>query len=98
MISDQIKDYWENGYIRHSLNFPTVKLEQTEGYRIATANKNIPNIVTQISTLLSQADINIINVINKSREEITYTMMDVNAKINEILLRLLYTGFPSAIK
>ncbi|WP_267257125.1 phosphoglycerate dehydrogenase [Coxiella endosymbiont of Ornithodoros maritimus] len=89
MVVEQIQDFLENGYIRNSINFPTVKLVRTEGCRIAITNKNVPNMVAQVSTVLSQADINIIDMINKSRDEIAYTIIDVNKKIDQNILHQL---------
>lgn len=86
MVVKQVQDFLENGTIRNSVNFPTVKLPRDKGYRLAIANLNVPNMVAQISTTLSDANINIIDMINKSREEIAYTMMDVNAKVNDEVL------------
>ncbi len=86
MIADQIIDYLENGQIRNSVNFPSVKLTRTEGYRMGVINANVPNMVAQISSVLSDAGINIIDMINKSREAIAYTMLDVNKPVDEALL------------
>jgi D-3-phosphoglycerate dehydrogenase len=86
MIVDQVIDYLEHGNIQNAVNFPAVKLERTEGYRLVIANANIPNMVAQISSVLSQAKINIIDMINKSKDDIAYTMIDVNAPITQNLL------------
>lgn len=86
MIADQIMDFLENGQIKNSVNFPAVKLERTDGYRLAIANVNVPNMVAQISSVLSREHINIIDMINKSKDQIAYTMMDINTKIDEQLL------------
>jgi D-3-phosphoglycerate dehydrogenase / 2-oxoglutarate reductase len=87
MITQQIKDYLENGHIRNAVNFPTVKMSRTKGHRIAIINENIPNMVAQVSTALSNANINIIDMINKSRNNIAYTLLDVNAAVNNDLLK-----------
>lgn len=87
MISEQVQDYLENGHIRNSVNFPSVKMARTEGYRIAIINENIPNMVAQISTVLSNSDINILDMINKSRENIAYTLLDVSTKVSDALLQ-----------
>lgn len=87
MIADQIQDYLENGTIRNSVNFPAVKLPRDTGHRIAIANLNVPNMVAQISTILSAAHINIIDMINKSRDDIAYTILDVNAEIGDAILQ-----------
>lgn len=89
MIADQVMDYLEHGNISNAVNFPTVKLERTIGYRLAIANANVPNMVAQISSVLSQAKINIIDMINRSKNDIAYTMLDVNAPITPELLHQL---------
>jgi len=87
MIAQQIKEYLEDGHIRNAVNFPAVKMSRTEGYRIAIINENIPNMVAQVSTVLSDANINIIDMMNKSRDNIAYTLLDVNTEVNNDLLK-----------
>ena len=87
MIAKQVQSYLGDGHIQYSVNFPSVKMSRTEGYRLAIINENIPNMVAQISTVLSDANINIIDMINKSRETIAYTLLDVNKAIDDELLR-----------
>ncbi|MCB1826781.1 MAG: phosphoglycerate dehydrogenase [Coxiellaceae bacterium] len=86
MIAKQVKDYLENGNIFNSVNFPSTKMSRNDGYRLAVVNRNVPNMVAQISTTLSNADYNIIDMINKSRNEIAYTLIDVNKEIQDDLL------------
>ena len=70
-----------NGNIVNSVNFPEVMLPRTEGFRIGIANANVPNMVGQISTAMAKADLNIIDLINKSRGDVAYTLADVNCEI-----------------
>jgi D-3-phosphoglycerate dehydrogenase len=81
MVADQVRDYLENGNIFNSVNFPEVHMPRTEGFRIAIANANVPNMVGQISTAMAKAGLNIIDLLNKSRGEIAYTLADVDRKI-----------------
>ncbi len=81
MVAEEVRDYLENGNIRNSVNFPEVRMPRTEGQRIAIANSNVPNMVGQISTLLAQADLNIIDLLNKSRDELAYTLADVDREV-----------------
>ncbi len=81
MVADQVRDYLENGNIFNSVNFPEVHMSRTEGHRIAIANANVPNMVGQISTVMAKAGLNIIDLLNKSRGEIAYTLADVDQKI-----------------
>lgn len=87
MVANQLRDFLENGNIRHSVNFPDVKMPRTEGaYRLAVANANVPNMVGQITTQLAEAGLNIIDLINKSRGEVAYTLVDVEAPIPQATL------------
>tara|TARA_R110002096_G_scaffold152824_3_gene316043 strand:- start:1837 stop:3000 length:1164 start_codon:yes stop_codon:yes gene_type:complete len=81
MIADQLKDFLENGNIKNSVNFPAVKLPRVEGYRMAIANANVPNMVGQISSILAETGHNILDLINKSRGEVAYTLLDVDTVV-----------------
>jgi D-3-phosphoglycerate dehydrogenase len=83
MVAEQVKDYLENGTIHNSVNFPEVDLPRQQGFRIAIANKNTPNMLGQISTRLADAGLNIIDMINKSKDQIAYTLVDVESEIPE---------------
>jgi len=86
MIADQLRAYLEHGNIRNSVNFPDVEIPRNEGHRIAIANSNVPNMVGQISTVLAKADLNIIDMLNKSRGDLAYTLVDVDhALSNDIV-------------
>ncbi len=86
MVAEQVSDYLENGNIHNSVNFPEVHMPRTEGHRIAIANSNVPNMVGQISTLMAQASLNIIDLLNKSRGDLAYTLADVDKEIPEELV------------
>jgi D-3-phosphoglycerate dehydrogenase len=83
MVAENLREFLENGNIRHSVNFPETVMPRTEGYRVTVANLNVPNMVGQISTLLANADLNIVDLLNKSRGEVAYTVVDVEAPIPE---------------
>ena len=78
MVANQVRDYLENGNVRNSVNFPEIKLPRTEGHRLAIVNSNVPNMVGQISTDLAEANLNIIDLLNKSRGDIAVTLLDVD--------------------
>ena len=81
MVAEQMKDFIENGNIRYSVNFPDVSLPRTEGcYRVCIANDNVPYMVSQISTSLAEAEINILELLNKSKADVAYTLIDVEAE------------------
>jgi len=78
MVADEVSDYLENGNIRNSVNFPEVSMPRGEGVRVAVVNANVPNMVGQISTCLGEHGINIIDMVNMSKRDLAYTLVDVN--------------------
>ncbi len=78
MVAEQIKDYLENGNVVNSVNFPKVEMLRSTDVRITIANKNVPNMVGQITTALADSGLNIIDLLNKSKDDIAYTMIDVD--------------------
>jgi D-3-phosphoglycerate dehydrogenase len=79
MVADTLRDFLENGNVRNSVNFPEVVLPRTAGAtRLSIANENVPNMVGQISTALATAKLNIADLLNKSRGELAYTLIDVD--------------------
>ncbi|MGH8289512.1 MAG: phosphoglycerate dehydrogenase [Steroidobacteraceae bacterium] len=87
MVADQVRDFLENGNIRNSVNYPEAVLARVPGTtRLAIANSNVPNMVGQISTCLAGARINIADLLNKSRGEYAYTLIDVDGAVGEELL------------
>lgn len=84
MAVNQVKDYLEDGNIKNSVNFPEALMERNGGSRILIANKNIPNMVSQISSVLATENLNIDNMLNKKHDNIAYNIIDVTqAKIDE---------------
>ncbi len=83
MITNQIRDFLEYGVIKNSVNFPDVFLPYRGGYRLSIVNANVPNMVAQISVDLAKAGHNILNLINQSRGEIAYTLLDLDNAITE---------------
>ncbi len=82
MVVETLKDFLENGNVRHAVNFPEAVLPRIPGtFRLAIANANVPNMVGQISTALAAAGLNIADLLNKSRGEIAYTIIDTDAPI-----------------
>ncbi|HRP35632.1 MAG TPA: phosphoglycerate dehydrogenase [Gammaproteobacteria bacterium] len=82
MVAENLRDFLENGNIRHSVNFPEAILPRIErNTRIAIANANVPNMVGQISTSLAEAGLNISDLLNKSRGDVAYTLVDVDGKV-----------------
>ncbi len=82
MVADTLRDFLENGNVRNSVNFPEAVLPRTMGAtRIGIANENVPNMVGQISTALAAANLNIADLLNKSRGGLAYTLIDVEGQI-----------------
>ncbi|MEY3122417.1 MAG: hypothetical protein RI993_1242 [Pseudomonadota bacterium] len=86
MIADQIMDYLINGNILHSVNFPDISMEREVPYRAAIANANVPNLLGQISTCMASIGLNIHNMVNKSRGEIAYTLVDTDKPIPQEII------------
>jgi D-3-phosphoglycerate dehydrogenase / 2-oxoglutarate reductase len=86
MVAEQIQDFLENGNIRRSVNFPDVVLPRTEGVRLAIANENVPNMVSQITTALAENSLNIIDMLNKSRGNYAYTLIDIETAVDATTL------------
>jgi D-3-phosphoglycerate dehydrogenase len=83
IVAERVKDFLENGNIRHSVNFPDVMMPRTEGMRLGIANENVPNMVGQISGALAEAGLNIVDLLNKSRGNYAYTLVDLNSAVPE---------------
>jgi D-3-phosphoglycerate dehydrogenase len=79
MVVDQLREFLEQGTVRNAVNFPSVEMARESPYRIAIANANVPNMVGQISTTMAQAGLNIHNMVNKSRGEMAYTLVDLDS-------------------
>ncbi|QYZ67505.1 MAG: 3-phosphoglycerate dehydrogenase [Gammaproteobacteria bacterium (ex Lamellibrachia satsuma)] len=88
MVADEVSDYLENGNVTNSVNFPEINLPRNGdgGYRIAVVNSNVPNMVGQISSDLGNAGLNIIDMLNKSRGDIAFTLLDVDSEPQQAIL------------
>lgn len=86
MVADQLVDYLEHGHIRNAVNFPNIELARESAFRLAIANANVPNMLGQISTLLAAAGLNIHNMVNKSRGELAFTLVDVDAAVPDSVI------------
>ena len=80
MVADQLVDFLENGNIRNSVNFPNITLERNGGYRIAFSNRNVPKMLNQVLSVLADREINVIDMINKSRDEVAYNIIDIESE------------------
>lgn len=89
MVVDQIRDYLENGNIRNSVNFPEVRMARSGVQRLAIANRNMPDMVGQISHILGQSNVNIERLMNESRKQVAYTLIDVDSPVSDDTLTAL---------
>jgi D-3-phosphoglycerate dehydrogenase len=80
MAADQLRDFLENGNIRNSVNFPTLQLDRVRGCRLSVANDNVPKILGNVLSILADENINVIDMLNKSREEIAYNLIDISTQ------------------
>jgi D-3-phosphoglycerate dehydrogenase len=83
MVVDQLRDYLEHGNIANAVNFPNVEMARESPYRVGIANANVPNMLGQISTAMAMAGLNIHNMVNKSRGEMAYTLVDVDSPVEQ---------------
>lgn len=85
----QLIDFLDNGNIINSVNFPAVSMERTTGYRVTFANDNIPKVLGTVLNLLADLNINVLDIVNKSRDEIAYTILDIEQEPTTALLNKL---------
>ena len=86
MAVDQLMDYLEQGNIRNSVNFPATKMPRNGGYRITFCNKNVPKILGSVLSLLADCSLNVIDMVNKSRNDAAYNIIDVESEPTQDLL------------
>jgi D-3-phosphoglycerate dehydrogenase len=87
MVAEQVKDYLENGNICNSVNFPEINLPRSVGeHRLTLANNNVPNMIHKITAAIGDAKINISDMLNKSRGDIAYTVVDTETTVPQSVL------------
>lgn len=86
MAADQLIEFLGTGNVRNSVNFPQVSLDPSPGWRLAITNRNVPTILGQITSVLAERNINVIDMINKSRDNLAYNLIDIEAEPDEDLL------------
>ncbi|MCU7904561.1 MAG: phosphoglycerate dehydrogenase [Candidatus Thiodiazotropha sp. (ex Epidulcina cf. delphinae)] len=89
MVAEEVRDYLEHGNVTNAVNFPTINLPRNGGYRIAVVNSNVPNMVGQISSDLGNEGLNILDMLNKSRDDVAVTLLDVDQRPSPELLETL---------
>lgn len=83
MVVDQLREFLEQGTVRNSVNFPGVEMARESPHRIAIANANVPNMLGQISEAFGQAGLNIHDMVNMSRGDLAYTVIDLDSPVPE---------------
>lgn len=87
MAASQLIDFLENGNIRNAVNFPSVTLERNDGHRIAVTNRNVPKMLGQVMSVLANREINVVDMINKSLDDVAYNLIDIGVPPDDALLR-----------
>jgi D-3-phosphoglycerate dehydrogenase / 2-oxoglutarate reductase len=86
MVIDQLRDFLEEGTVRNAVNFPSVEMPRESAHRVAIANANVPNMVAMISTTMARAGLNIHNMVNKSKGDMAYTLVDLDSEVDAWVL------------
>ena len=86
MAADQLRDFLENGNIRNSVNFPPLALERVTGCRLSVTNENVPKILGNLLSILADDDINVIDMLNKSRGDLAYNLIDIGVHASDEVL------------
>ncbi len=86
MAADQLMDFLENGNIKNSVNFPSMSMERTGVARLAFSNENVPNMLGQVLPILATHEINVLDMLNRSRGSVAYTLLDVDTEVSEEII------------
>ncbi len=86
MAADQLMDFLENGNIRNSVNFPATAMARSGGYRITVSNANVPKVLSSVLGVLSDCNNNVLDLVNKSRDDIAYNIIDVEEAPDECIV------------
>lgn len=87
MVADQVREYIEHGTMENAVNFPNAQMPRESPYRLAIANANVPNMLASISNAMGSRKININNMLNKSKKEMAYTLVDVDSPVPEAAIK-----------
>ena len=87
MAANQLQDFLKNGNIKNSVNFPPLYLERSAGYRIGFANMNVPKVLSSVLNIFADNNINVIDMLNKSRNDIAYNLIDLDKQPTDKLIQ-----------
>jgi D-3-phosphoglycerate dehydrogenase len=82
MAADQLIDFLENGNIKNSVNFPPTAMARSGGHRLTFSNDNVPKVLGNVLSILSDSNNNVIDLVNKSRESVAYNIIDVEDPVS----------------
>ncbi|MCL6415482.1 phosphoglycerate dehydrogenase [Aestuariirhabdus sp. Z084] len=97
MAADQLIDYLEHGNIRNSVNFPNISMDRVGGRRITFSNHNVSGVLGDVLSMLADHKVNVLDMLNKSRDALAYNIVDVEGEVTKELLQGL-TGIEHVIK
>ncbi len=83
MAAEQLMEFLTTGNVRNSVNFPSVSLEPAGGYRVAVTNRNVPGMLNKVTSVLADRQINVVDMINKSRDDVAYNLIDVVEELDQ---------------
>ena len=86
MAANQLMDFLENGSIRNSVNFPPTHMARNGGYRLTFSNNNVPKVLGNVLGILADSNNNVIDLVNKSRDNIAYNIIDVEDQPSETIV------------
>ena len=86
MAAEELMDYIEHGNIRHSVNFPVAQMPRSTGIRLTFVNENVAGVLGHVLSVLAEADINVIDMLNKSRDDLAYNILDLEQAPGEHIL------------
>ncbi len=98
MAAAELSDYLKNGNITHSVNLPDVQQPRAAGKRICIIHKNEPGVISGITGALTAVGLNIENMVNKSRKEIAYTLLDVTGRFDEAAMAAQLAALPATVR
>ena len=90
MVANQVKDFLYSGSIINSVNFPECIMDRNAPFRLTIVNQNVPNVIGQITSIIADANINISEMMNKSRGDIAYNIIDLDKSVgSDVIDKLL---------
>jgi D-3-phosphoglycerate dehydrogenase len=85
MAANQLMDFLEDGNIRNSVNYPQIKMARNGGTRITFSNRNVPKVLGSVLSILADSELNVVDMVNKSRNDIAYNIIDIDGDFDASL-------------